>query len=97
MSDAAKKGRGIAPFRFDESPPITPATSSPTAVAEPHPKAARPPSRRGKRNVNFVLSEPAWEQLSILSVRTRRPIQDLMQEATDLLFQANSLSRIARE
>jgi hypothetical protein len=46
--------------------------------------------------VNFVLSEAAWEQLSILSVRTRRPIQDLMTEATDLLFQANNLSRIAK-
>ena len=70
----------------------------PVAPEQPveRPKAIRPPSRQGKRNVNFVLSEEAWEQLSILSVRTRRPIQALMTEATDLLFQANNLSRIAK-
>ena len=70
----------------------------PAALEQPmeRSKAVRPPSRRGKRNVNFVLSEEAWEQLSILSVRTRRPIQALMTEATDLLFQANNLSRIAK-
>jgi hypothetical protein len=103
-------GKGVAGFgparRFEFDDAATPAGGpdaateapppAPTRPAE-RPKAVRPPSRQGKRNVNFVLSEAAWEQLSILSIRTRRPIQDLMTEATDLLFQANSLSRIARE
>lgn len=104
MSDAVKKGRGVAPFRLDltdtEPGPSRPETEQAATSAppkEPRAKTQRPPSRQGKRNVNFVLSEPAWEQLSILSIRTRRPLQDLMQEATDLLFQAHNLSRIARE
>lgn len=101
MNESVRKGR-VAPFRFDEAaePPSKPAGAtqrSGDTTDEPRARASRPPSRRGKRNVNFVLSEPAWEQLSILSVRTRRPIQDLMQEATDLLFQMQGLSRIARD
>jgi|SRR5215217_6293222 hypothetical protein len=90
---------GFGKFSFNEGDTeqatvATAATQHPPAPVKP--KAERPPSRRGKKNVNFVLSEQAWEQLSILSVRTRRPIQDLMVEATDMLFQANNLSRIAR-
>jgi len=104
MSDSAKKARrAVAPFRFDEPvvaapvPQGLPVSHEVSPLGEQRPRTVRPPSRQGKRNVNFVLSEPAWEQLSILSVRTRRPIQDLMQEATDLLFQSQGLSRIARE
>jgi hypothetical protein len=92
MSGTRRKA--VAPFNLDleanAAPEVTP-------LPEPTPKAPRPPSRAGKRNINFVLSEAAWEQLSILSVRQRRPIQDLMLEATDLLYQAHGLSRIARE
>ena len=97
--------KGAAAFRFrtneaagegGEAPSPRPAPAV-LAVAPPRRGAARAPSRIGKKNVNFCLSEAAWEQLSILSVRSRRPIQDLMCEAADLLFQANGLSRIARE
>jgi hypothetical protein len=91
---------GFGKFTFDASADEGAAVEEQLPVAPEQPversKAIRPPSRRGKRNVNFVLSEEAWEQLSILSVRTRRPIQALMTEATDLLFQANNLSRIAK-
>jgi hypothetical protein len=103
-------GKGVAGFgsakKFEFGDAATPAGAPMAATEVPlppaakpaeRPKAIRPPSREGKRNVNFVLSEEAWEQLSILSIRTRRPIQDLMTEATDLLFQTNSLSRIARK
>ena len=86
----------VARFSFDQDATPVP-TSVPTTIAEPTAPKLRPPSRRGKRNVNFVLSEHAWEQLSILSIRNRTPIQSLMQEAVDLLFQANGLSRIARD
>jgi hypothetical protein len=99
--------KGAAAFRFraDEvegegrgspSPTAAPTSAMPAATS-PRRSATRAPSRIGKKNVNFCLSEAAWEQLSILSVRSRRPIQDLMCEAADLLFQANGLSRIARE
>jgi len=101
MNESARKWR-VAPFKFDD--PADPPPKRPDATQgggdtadEPRARASRPPSRQGKRNVNFVLSEPAWEQLSILSVRSRRPIQDLMQEATDLLFHTQGLSRIARD
>jgi hypothetical protein len=91
---------GFGKFSFDEAAAQgAGAEGLPSEAPEQpvkRPKAIRPPSRQGKRNVNFVLSEAAWEQLSILSVRTRRPIQDLMTEATDLLFHANNLSRIAK-
>ena len=99
--------KGAAAFRFraDEPagegrgvPSSNAAPAAPTPVTTlPRRGATRAPSRIGKKNVNFCLSEAAWEQLSILSVRSRRPIQDLMCEAADLLFQANGLSRIARE
>ncbi len=87
---AAGEGRGTVP-------PMAPPTPIAPATAQLRRGATRAPSRIGKKNVNFCLSEAAWEQLSILSVRSRRPIQDLMSEAADLLFQANGLSRIARE
>lgn len=86
----AEEGRGPATSATDPVPAVP-------AAAPPRRGATRAPSRIGKKNVNFCLSEAAWEQLSILSVRSRRPIQDLMCEAADLLFQANGLSRIARE
>jgi hypothetical protein len=99
--------KGAAAFRFkaDEvasegrgaTPPMAALVPAAPATTPPRRSATRAPSRIGKKNVNFCLSEAAWEQLSILSVRSRRPIQDLMCEAADLLFQANGLSRIARE
>lgn len=95
--------KSVAAFRFNPDADIASEATVPPAhdtrppAAAQRPKTARAPSRVGKKNVNFCLSEAAWEQLSILSVRTRRPIQDLMCEATDHLFQANGLSRIAKD
>jgi hypothetical protein len=97
--------KSVAAFRFNpDTDSLADGTATSVSIQEVQqlpdpairPKTARAPSRIGKKNVNFCLSEAAWEQLSILSVRTRRPIQDLMCEATDHLFQANGLSRIAK-
>ncbi len=39
----------------------------------------------------------AFRQLAVLAATTDRSVQDLMAEATDLLFQQHGLARIARE
>jgi hypothetical protein len=101
MSEAKRKG-GVAAFKFDDlAAPAVPTTETSEATpvpAKPRRKTpARPPSREGKRSIACFANEETWEQLSILSVRTRRPVQDLLLEAIDLLFQANGLSRIARD
>lgn len=94
--------KSVAAFRFNPDAdsvsegPGTSAQDTQLPASDTRARTARAPSRIGKKNVNFCVSEAAWEQLSILSVRTRRPIQDLMCEATDHLFQANGLARIAR-
>ncbi len=60
-------------------------------------RSGRAPSRVGKRAVTFYMSPEAFRQLAVLAATTDRSVQDLMAEATDLLFQQHGLARIARE
>lgn len=81
--------------RTSSSVPPSHVAEAPTREAVSRP--ARAPSRVGKRAVTFYVSPEAFRQLAVLAATTDRSVQDLMAEATDLLFQQHGLAWIARE
>src|SRR3954463_9391324 len=84
----------------DPPQPVGEGRTVPIALSEP-PLAGEPEvrqrSRIGRRAVTFYLSQDAFRQLGVLSAQTDRTVQDMMQEATDWLFQKYGQHRIARE
>ena len=48
------------------------------------------PSRAGKRGITFYLPPERWKQLRRLSIDTDATMQDLLEEAVTLLFEARS-------
>ena len=58
-------------------------------------KAARPPSREGKRVLSIYLTPEAWKQLRMLSLNLETSTQALGEEAINLLFEKHRLNRIA--
>ena len=79
------------------SPPSAPPPVAEDPAREAASRSGRAPSRVGKRAVTFYMSPEAFRQLAVLAATTDRSVQDLMAEATDLLFQQHGLARIARE
>jgi hypothetical protein len=75
-----------------QTPEVVPEELPAAAAA----RSARAPSRAGKRAVTFYVPPEAFRQLAVLAATTDRSVQDLMTEATDLLFQRHGLARIAR-
>ena len=69
-----------------------PPTEAPTA-----PRAAKPASRDGARGITFYVDPEVLVQLKILSAKRNTPLQDLMIEAVNLLFQENDMARIAKQ
>ena len=77
-------------------PPSPTAAEALPARQAAAPGAGRAPSRAGKRAVTFYVSPEAFRQVAVLAATQDRSVQDLMVEATDLLFQQHRLARIAR-
>ncbi len=75
----------------EEAPAVVPAAQ--ISRAEKQQQA----SRIGKRAVTFYVSQDAFRQLGVFSAQSDITVQDLMQEALDLLFQSHGLHRIAKE
>lgn len=71
--------------------PIVAAKTAPPAA-----KSYQAPSRTGKRGVTFYLPENEWKELRILSVHGDVSIQELMEEAVRLLFNAKLTGKRGR-
>jgi hypothetical protein len=80
---------------FDLKPPADQGSPEPPPARRP--PAGRSLSREGKRGVAFWLKPDAFHAVRLLSVQTDRPVQSLMEEATDLLFRAHGVHPIARD
>jgi len=77
------------------APQALPAASAPAGPDVPAaPRKAA--TRVGKRGVTFYLSDPAWKQLKLLAIQHDRSVQEMMEEATDLLFAQHGQHRLAK-
>src|SRR3954463_15524874 len=68
-------------------PPAQPSAPPGLPSASEQAAAKRQASRIGKRAVTFYVSPDAFRQLGVFAAQSDRTVQDLMQEALDLLFQ----------
>lgn len=71
--------------------------AEPATAPEPAAKAARPPSRQGKRQVAFWVDRETKLQLDRLALDEDRNLQAVMLEACNMLFQSRGMARIADE
>jgi hypothetical protein len=67
----------------------------PQAVAAPEIKAARVPSRRGKKTIAGFFDPAASRQLRQIALDEGSNVQDLLREAINDLFEKRGKARIA--
>lgn len=91
----------------EAAPQPVPAPPSPTRVARPRTKAATPPantergsayrpSREGKRFIGGYFEPKVAKQLKLLAAEDDTTVQDLVEEALDLLFVKKGKGPIVR-
>jgi hypothetical protein len=80
----------------EPTPPAAPPVERPIEQpAIPTQAPRRAAARQGKIQVAFFVDPDAKLQLDIIAARERQPLQRLMLEALDMLFQARGQARIA--
>jgi hypothetical protein len=91
-SSLARPAMDMAPLALppDAAPAPKPVPAAPRAVSKP-----RTPAREGKKAVAVWVDPAVWRQLRWLSADKMRSMQDLGEEALDLLFHKHGLHRMA--
>lgn len=59
-------------------------------------KSSKPPSRQGKKAITLWAERETWQQLRVMGIEHDKPIQALMIEALNLLFEAYQKPPIAK-
>lgn len=81
----------------ETAPPSVGEGGASTVRTEPKAKSTRAPSRVGMKQVAGYVNMAASRQLRILAAEEGRSVQDLLQEALDLLFHKYRKPTIAHQ